>query len=67
VPQSTVAAGGKPPAPRFASGFRDLSSKFLREENPRNYVAEALFFAVIVVVSAWPVASMLRAMGQLFP
>jgi hypothetical protein len=52
-----------PPAP--SPSFRDLSSEFLTTEMKRDYVAEALFFAIIVGVSAWPIVSMFQAMQQL--
>jgi hypothetical protein len=51
--------------PVFAPGFRDLSNEFLGAETKRNYVAELLFFTIIVGISTWPIVSMLRAMGQL--
>jgi hypothetical protein len=51
--------------PVFAPGFRDLSNEFLGAETKRNYVAEVLFFAIIVGVSAWPIVSMVQAMAQL--
>jgi hypothetical protein len=51
--------------PVFAPGFRDLSNEFLGAETMRNYVAEVLFFAIIVGVSAWPIVSMVQAMAQL--
>jgi hypothetical protein len=51
--------------PVFAPGFRDLSNEFLGAETTRNYVAEVLFFAIIVGVSAWPIVSMARALAEL--
>lgn len=48
----------------FAPGFRDLSNEFLGAETKRNYVAEVLFFAIIVGVSTWPIVSMVRALAQ---
>lgn len=48
----------------FAPGFRDLSNEFLGTEAKRNYVAEVLFFAIIVGVSTWPIVSMVRALAQ---
>jgi hypothetical protein len=51
--------------PIFAPGFRDLSNEFLATEAKRNYVAEVLFFLVIVGVSTWPIVSMMQAMAQL--
>jgi hypothetical protein len=50
--------------PVFAPGFRDLSNEFLATETKRNYVAEVLFFAIIVGVSTWPIVSMMRAVAQ---
>lgn len=51
--------------PVFAPGFRDLSKEFLGAETKRNYVAEVLFFAIIVGVSTWPIVAALQAMAQL--
>ena len=51
--------------PVFAPGFRAISNEFLGAETKRNYVAEVLFFAVIVGVSAWPIVSMLQALARL--
>jgi hypothetical protein len=51
--------------PLFAPGFRDLSNEFLGAETKRNYVAEVLFFAIIVGVSVWPIISMVYALAEL--
>ena len=51
--------------PVFAPGFRNLSKEFLGAETTRSYVAEVLFFAIIVGVSVWPMVSMVHALGQL--
>jgi hypothetical protein len=51
--------------PVLAPSFRDLSNEFLAAETKRNYVIEALFFAIIVGVSAWPIVSMVRALSLL--
>lgn len=45
--------------------FRKISSEFLGKETPRHYVKELLLFGIIVAVSAWPIALMLRALGEL--
>jgi hypothetical protein len=50
--------------PVFAPGFRDLSNEFLGAESKRNYVAEALFFAIIVGISTWPIVATVQAMAQ---
>ena len=68
APLSEARSTGQPAKvtrPVFAPGFRDLSSEFLGAETRRNYVAEVLFFAVIVAVSAWPIVSMVQALAQL--
>jgi hypothetical protein len=67
APASVVqSAGGsrKLTRPVLAPGFRDLSNEFLGGEMKRNYVAEALFFAIIVGVSTWPIVATLQAMAQ---
>jgi hypothetical protein len=68
APASEMQSDGssrKLPRPVFAPGFRDLSNEFLGAETKRNYVAEVLFFAIIVGVSAWPIVSMVQALAQL--
>jgi hypothetical protein len=68
APASDVQSTGssrKLTRPVFAPGFRDLSNEFLGAETKRNYVAEVLFFAIIVGVSTWPIISMVQAMAQL--
>jgi hypothetical protein len=50
---------------RLAPSFRDLSSEFLATEMKRDYVIEAVFFAIIVGISAWPIVSMIQALGPL--
>lgn len=59
-----VSSSRKLSRPAIAPGFRDLSNEFLGAETRRNYVAEVLFFTIIVVVSTWPIVSMLQAMAQ---
>ena len=51
--------------PAFAPSFRKLSSDYLATEMKRDYVAEALFFIVMVGISAWPMISLIEAMAQL--
>jgi hypothetical protein len=68
LPASEVRSTGssrKLSRPVFAPGFRDLSNEFLGAETTRSYVAEVLFFVIIVGVSAWPIVSMVRAVAQL--
>ena len=42
--------------------FHRLSSEFLGAERSRDYVAELLFFVLIIGIAAWPIMSMLIAM-----
>jgi hypothetical protein len=41
--------------------FHKLSSEFLGGETSRDYVAELLFFLLIMGIAAWPLMSMLMA------
>ncbi len=41
--------------------FHTLSSEFLGAETSRDYVAELLFFILIIGLAAWPIMSMLIA------
>lgn len=50
----------KPPA-----AFRRLSSEFFGNENTRDYVAELIFFTLIVGISAWSITSMIVAIVRL--
>jgi hypothetical protein len=45
--------------------FRDLSKEFLGTESSRSYAIEATLFAIIVAITAWPIATMAQAMVQL--
>jgi hypothetical protein len=45
--------------------FRKLSGEFFGKETPRDYVKELTLFGIIIAVSAWPIVSMLRALGTL--
>jgi hypothetical protein len=68
APASEVHSAGssrKLSRPVFAPGFRDLTKEFLGAETKRTYVAEVLFFAIIVGVSAWPIVSMVQALALL--
>lgn len=60
----TAGSSRKITRPVFAPGFRDLSKEFLGAETKRNYVAEVLFFAIIVGVSAWPIVIMAQTLAQ---
>jgi hypothetical protein len=46
---------------RKAPAFHKLSSEFFGAETSRGYIAELLFFILIVGLAAWPIISMLIA------
>jgi len=46
------------------AAFRTLSDKFFRTEAKQEYIFEVLFFAIIVAISAWPIASMIQALVE---
>ena len=48
-----------------APSFRDLSSEFLATEMKRDYLGEALFFGIMVAVSAWPMVFVVQGLAQL--
>jgi hypothetical protein len=52
-------------APSGTPSFRKLSNDFIGSEMKRDYVAEAVFFAIIVAVSTWPIVSMIAALANL--
>lgn len=60
-----ASSGRRMPRPAIGPAFRDLSDQFLGAETKRSYAVEAAFFAIIVAVSAWPIASMVHALSQL--
>ena len=57
-------AGASHKQPVFAA-FRALSDKFFRTEAKQEYILEALFFAIIVAISAWPIGSMIKALTEM--
>ncbi len=61
----TGASSVAPPYRSELRRFRNLSRDFFGKETPRDYVGEITLFALIAAVSAWPIVSMLRALGQL--
>lgn len=45
--------------------FRSISSGYFKNEARHSFVTEAAFFALIVVVSTWPVMQNVHAMADL--
>ena len=60
--ETCPASGAVPDLNRTSElrNFRDLSKEFLAAETSRDYRREAGFFAVLSIVSAWPIFLMIR-------
>jgi hypothetical protein len=48
-----------------APSFLNISNGYFKNEARRSFVTEALFFGLMVVTAAWPVAQSARAMTDL--
>jgi hypothetical protein len=48
-----------------APGFHRLSSEYFGAETSRDYVAELLFFVLIIGIAAWPIISALVAVTRM--
>jgi hypothetical protein len=46
--------------------FRELSRSYLAGEKAVEFAIEALFFAIIVAISAWPVITAVGALDEFF-
>jgi hypothetical protein len=44
--------------------FRELAQSYLAGERPVEFAVEALLFAIIVAISAWPVLNAVSALEQ---
>jgi hypothetical protein len=45
--------------------FRDIGREYWKKETPTSFFAELLFFAVIVLISAWPLPALVEALAAL--
>ena len=52
-------------ASKPAPSFRNISNGYFKAEARRSFVTEAAFFAVIVIVSSWPLMQSVYAMADL--
>ena len=52
----------KRPATRRA--FRELSRSYFASEKSLEFVIEALFFAIMMAISAWPIVAAIDALNQ---
>ena len=48
-----------------AGSFRNISNDYFKNEARHSFVTEAVFFALIVVTSTWPILQSVRAMADL--
>jgi hypothetical protein len=46
--------------------FRELARSYLAAEKAVEFAIEALFFAIIVAISAWPVITAIGALDEFF-
>jgi hypothetical protein len=46
--------------------FRELTRAYFERENSLEFVAEALFFVIIVAISAWPILAAAGALHEFF-
>lgn len=49
--------------PSAGSSFRSISSDYWRSENRTEFAHDVVLFAVLTLVSAWPLIDMLRALA----
>ena len=59
------AVATKTPTTRELQTFRKLSTEFLANETPRNYMAELFLFILITGIAAWPIISSMVAITRL--
>jgi hypothetical protein len=52
--------------PRTRQSFRELTRAYFARENSLEFLAEALFFLVIVAISAWPILAAAGALHEFF-
>jgi hypothetical protein len=51
---------------RMRRSFRELTRVYFARENGLEFVAEALFFVIIVAISAWPILAAAGALHEFF-
>ena len=63
--QSVTIDGFRGNARKGVPSFRSISNNYFKAEARRSFVTETAFFAVMVVVSSWPLMQSVRAMTDL--
>jgi len=66
VDQKKVINGTAKKASPIRGSFRDLTRRYFAGENRLEFVIEALFFAIIVAISAWPILAAAGALQEFF-
>jgi hypothetical protein len=51
---------------RRRSSFRELTRAYFARENGLEFLVEALFFVIIVAISAWPILTAAGALHEFF-
>jgi hypothetical protein len=51
---------------RRRSSFRELTRTYFARENGLEFLVEALFFVIIVAISAWPILAAAGALHEFF-
>ena len=51
---------------RLCRSFRELTRGYFARENSLEFAIEALLFAIIVAISAWPIFAAAGALNELF-
>lgn len=51
---------------KMRGSFREVTNAYFAKENGLVFVAEILFFAIIVVISAWPILAVAGALHESF-
>jgi ribonuclease P protein component len=51
---------------RLRRSFRELTRGYFARENSLEFAIEALLFAIIVAISAWPIFAAAGALNELF-
>jgi len=53
-------------APTTRRSFRELARRYFASENRLEFAIEAMFFVIIVAISAWPILAAAGALREFF-
>ncbi len=53
-------------APTTRRSFRELARRYFASENRLEFAIEAMFFVIIVAISAWPILAAADALHEFF-